>query len=70
MAKFGKYRIAEDQQHGMGAFPSVPSNITQNTSDTVDRIGDISEPNPNNGINIEPKVLTSKEIYDILKSTK
>lgn len=70
MARFGKYKVAEVQT-GMGAFPSAPSNITQNNSPVIDReIGVSNNANPNNGINQEPQVLTREEIYNILKSNK
>lgn len=63
MAKFGKYKIADAPQTGMGAFPSQPSNVSQNTMPSADNVS-IS---PGLDINSGPKVLSSQEIYDILK---
>lgn len=74
MAKFGKYKMAEIQT-GLGAFPDVPSNISQNTQPTMDSVS-MSEGSRVNlkrqqsSASTGPKVLSSQEIYDILKKNK
>jgi hypothetical protein len=61
MPKFGKYTTADAPQTGLGAFPSQPSNISQNTQPSADNVS------PGVDTSAGEKVLSSQEIYDILK---
>jgi hypothetical protein len=72
MAKFGRYKTA-DVQSGLGAFPDTSSNIAQNTQPTMDNAtiaeGQSLAPKPETApAGAGPKVLSSDEIYNILKN--
>ena len=66
MPKFGTYKKADAPQSGLGAFPSEPSNISQNTQPSADNVAAPTQVDVNAG----PKVLSADEIYNILKSSK
>ena len=75
MAKFGKYKVA-DVQTGMGAFPDVPSNISQNTMPSVDNMATSQGTGMGAGgstgktDNLSNKSLTSEDIHKILSNGK
>jgi len=69
MPKFGKYRIADAPQTGLGAFPSEPSNISQNTQPSADNVSVSPGVDMAAGVT-SPKVLSSQEIYEILSKNK
>jgi hypothetical protein len=72
MPRFGKYKIAGDVQTGIGTFPSIPVDISQNNQPSIERSVSAEDSNPSQlgGKTPESQVLTSKEILEILRQNK
>ena len=69
MATFGKYKIAEDTQSGLGAYPSHDTNspVSSITPSTIEQGAPLGEQGMSQSV---PKVLTDKEIENILAGNK
>jgi hypothetical protein len=69
MAKFGKYKIAEDTQSGLGAYPSHDTNspVSPIAPPTIEQGAPLGEQGMGSPA---AKVLTDKEIENILKGNK